>query len=169
MFRPNFDDYFKEEWSYESVQGVGIKLSGYPNDITMFIDLLQGESCNPVATRRILEELKQNGIKYTTLMSHLNFNRIGKELHNLGVTMEVVAPISIKKINNIDLDSAALYLFQNDKYNIDFNDENQKEVKKRYEEFQQSMNEIPHHFGPYDKNKEISSYHIQLVKRKNHG
>ena len=151
-FRPKFDKYFDEEWIYNSSEGVGMKLSGYPNDITAFIDLLHKESCNPVATRRILDTLKNEGVKFTTLRSHLNFDNIGDALALLGVAMTIVPPQSWDKLQNQDIDYLAFKLsVPNKTFNFKFNlnPEEELEAHSRAKLFKNSFEENPSTFGNY--------------------
>lgn len=140
-FRPKFNKYFSGQWDYEQFEGVGIKLKGFPVDIKKFIELLHNESCNPVATHRILKELKDNNVKYTTLRSHLNFNYIGDELKDIGVTMEIIPPYRLDKINTTELDNLAFDLFMNkQKFEfIQLNEEDKREIKNRLEIFKESI------------------------------
>lgn len=166
-FRPIFNEYFKEEWPYKSYEGVGLKLTGYPTNIEAFFDLLHQQSCNPVATRRILDELKNNGVKYTTLMSHLNFNYIGDKLAELGVKMEIVPPAPLDKIQNNAVDRAARALCEDSQANLDSFDlkDIEKEVaKQRALEFKKSIDWYSHHFGPYDPNESIAKKHLNISK-----
>lgn len=167
-FRPNFDQYFQGEWPYQSYEGVGLKFTGYPMDIEAFFDLLHQQSCNPVATRRILDELKNNGIKYTTLMAHLNFNYIGDMLEKIGVKMDIVPPAPLDKIQNSAIDRAARDLFENSQTHLDNFDlkEEEKEVaKQRALEFKKSVEWYSHHFGPYDTDENIAKEHMKISKR----
>jgi hypothetical protein len=169
-FRPRFNKYFSGEWNYDSGLGVGLKLIGYPNDLNKFIDLLHGESCNPVATRRILEELKENNVKYTTLMSHLNFDYIGDELKSLGVTMEVIPPAPSDKIQNQELDHLALAIFNGEQQflYIQMNEKDKADIKNRLEIFRKSFENHNHDFGPYDSDRNKSSKAIDDSRRKKH-
>jgi len=151
-FRPEFNKYFKDKWDYSISAGVGLKLIGFPNDLDRFIELLHGESCNPVATRRIINELKEKNEKYTTLMAHLNFNYIGDTLKDLGVKMEIVPPISADKLQNLELDNIAFDIFKN-KQKINFvqmDDLDKQEIMNRVDLFQKSIEEHYSNFGPYD-------------------
>ena|SRR5579875_3097280 len=166
-FRPEFNKYFKGEWNYSESEGVGIKLTGYPTDIDKFIELLHGESCNPVATRRILNELDEKNIKYTTLRSSLNFNYIGGYLKEIGVSMEIVSPAPSDKIQNSDLDDLVFDLFKN-KQQIQFiqlNDNDKKEIKNRLDIFMKSVNEHQSDFGPYDDDYNISNQSLEKARQ----
>jgi hypothetical protein len=167
-FRPNFNKYFFEQWSYDSGAGVGLKLIGFPTDINKFIELLHGESCNPVATRRILKELEEKGIKYTTLMSHLNFNYIGDQLKEIGVKMEIVPPISADKLQNLELDNLAFDLFKNNQ-KIDFiqlGEDDKKEIKNRLDIFKKSVEKHYCNFGPYDDNPLVYRPALENARQK---
>ena len=167
-FRPIFNEYFKEEWPYKDYEGVGLKLTGYPANIEAFFDLLHQQSCNPVATRRILDELKNNGVKYTTLMAQLNFNYIGDKLADLGVKMEIVPPAPLAKIQNTAIDRAARDLYENPQANLDsfdLKDEEKEVAKQRALEFKKSISWYSHHFGPYDSDQNIAKEHLNISKR----
>lgn len=167
-FRPEFNSYFSGAWDYDSSEGVGLKLTGFPMDLNKFIDLLHGESCNPVATRRILKELKEKNVKYTTLMSHLNFNFIGDTLKEIGVKMEIVPPISLDKVQNQELDYLAFDLFnEKQKFEfIQFGENDKAEIKSRLEIFTRSMEEYNFNFGPYDDDPKISRIFIEDSQKK---
>lgn len=167
-FRPKFNKYFSGIWDYDSSKGVGLKLTGFPTSIDKFIELLHGESCNPVATRRILQELKEKNIKYTTLMSHLDFNFIGDTLKEIGVTMEIVSPISLDKVQNQELDYLAFDLF-NGKQKFEFiqlGEEDKQEIKARLEIFTKSIEEYKFNFGPYDDDPKLSRLFIEDSKKR---
>lgn len=167
-FRPIFDQYFQGDWPYQQYEGVGLKFSGYPNNIEAFFDLLHQQSCNPVATRRILNELKYNGIKYTTLMSHLNFNYIGDKLAGIGVKMQIVPPVTYNKIQNLDIDRAARELYKDPKTNLEnfnLNSEEAQIAQQRALEFKKSIEWYCHHFGPYDHNENIVKEHLKISRQ----
>jgi hypothetical protein len=157
-FRPKFNKYFKNDWIYNPEDGVGLKITGYPTNISAFIELLHGESCNPIATRRILEELKEKNVKYTTLMSHLNFDYIGDELHKIGVKIEVIPPAPSDKIQNQELDHLAFAIFNNQQKleNVQMNKTDKDEIMKRMEVFKKSYENHKQDFGPYDPDVKIS-------------
>lgn len=163
--KPQFENYYTGSWPYEQSRGVGLRLSGYPTDIEKFFDLLHQQSCNPIATRRILDELKEKGEKYTTLMYRLNFNYIGDKLAQIGVKMEIVQPAPIKQLQNEMIDNAALALVRDTDaplHHYELTPEEINEVKSRYSAFQKSLNWFNHHFGPYDENDEISKIHFKI-------
>lgn len=157
-FRPKFNKYFKDEWNYNPEDGVGLKITGYPTNLNVFIELLHGESCNPIATRRILEELKEKNVKYTTLMSHLNFDYIGDELAKIGVKIEVIPPAPSDKIQNQELDHLAFAIFnkQQKLENVQMNKDDKGEIIKRMELFKKSYENHKQDFGPYDPDVKIS-------------
>lgn len=167
-FRPRFNKYFSGDWEHDSSSGVGLKFTGYPNDLDKFMELLHGESCHPVATRRILEELKEKNVKYTTLMSHLNFNFIGDELKKMGVSMEVVPPAPSEKLQNQQLDHLAFAIFngKQDFPNIHISNEDKQEVEKRLDVFKKSYESHMTDFGPYDPNPQKSSDAIKKIKNR---
>jgi hypothetical protein len=157
-FRPEFNKYFNGEWNYNQSEGVGLKLTGYPTDINKFIDLLHGESCNPVATRRILKELNENKVKYTTLRSSLNFNYIGDHLKNIGVIMEIIPPAPLDKIQNAELDYLAFDLFQNKQQMqfIQLGEKDKKEIEARLTLFKKSLEEHQSDFGAFDNKSQFN-------------
>lgn len=99
--------FWPDPWPYPHELGVGLRLTGYPRNEEEFLQFLYAESCNPVAARRILRELKEKGEKLTTVQPSFNFARLGDEFARLGVKMEVVPPYD-KPINNTMIDGAAL-------------------------------------------------------------
>lgn len=101
--------FWPDPWPWEEHLGVGLRLTGYPRNEEEFLQFLYAESCNPVAARRILKELKQNGVKLTTVQPSFNFARLGDEFERLGVKMEVIPPYD-KPVNNTTVDYAALEL-----------------------------------------------------------
>lgn len=104
-----FGRFWSGEWPWCQSLGVGLRLTGCPQDEEKFLQFLYAESCNPVAALRILKELKENGEKLTTVQSAFNFARLGDEFAGLGVKMEVVPPYE-KPVNNTMVDGAALEL-----------------------------------------------------------
>ena len=156
--QPKIDRFYSGEWTHHPSEGVGLKFTGFPNDIKKFLDLLHDHSCNPVAARRILDELKENGEKLTTLMFSLDFNHIGEELKSLGVEMQVIAPAPTDKINDGKTDSMAFYFVaQNTELSkFNFESEEQKiEVLKKANDFSSSIEQLSHHYGPYEPNAPI--------------
>lgn len=90
--------------------GVGLKLSGQPRNDDELRQFLYSVSCNPIATERIISELRETGTKLTTVQASLNFAYIGDELERLGIRMEIVEPVSTERLNSAALDYAALRL-----------------------------------------------------------
>lgn len=99
--------FWPDPWPWCESLGVGLRLTGYPRDEEQFLQFLYAESCNPVAARRILKELKEKGEKLTTVQPSFNFARLGDEFGRLGVKMEVVPPYD-KPVNNTMIDCEAL-------------------------------------------------------------
>jgi hypothetical protein len=167
-FRPDFNNYFNGEWNYNQSEGVGLKLTGYPTNVNKFIELLHNESCNPVATRRILKELNEKKIKYTTLMSHLNFNYIGDQLKEIGVIMEIIPPAPSNKIQNAELDYLAFDLFQNKQQMqfIQLGEIDKKEIEERLAIFKESFDKHQSDFGPYDRDYNISNQSLEKARKK---
>lgn len=146
-----FGKYYTNKWQHDLSLGVGLKFTGKPTDLDAFIELLQGENCNPVATRRILDDLMQEGIRYTTVMSHLDFEYIGDELAKLNVIMEIIEP----KIPSFDteVDTNALLLIQNEQPMLaGMSEEAKQEVYNRYHKAKEHFNKYNQNLGPYDPN-----------------
>lgn len=143
-FRPKFDDLWPGPWDHDVSAGVGLRFAGYPTDEAKFIEILQSESCNPVASRRILIELAAKGEKFTTVMAHLPFNRLAREFKELGVTIEVIEPIQIQDACTVD--SIALSIAVGASIPTGFDDELIQEGIRRAAE----VGPIPHGtLGPY--------------------
>lgn len=144
-----FTKYFKGQWNYPYEMGVGLKLSNTPIDKEKFIDDLQGESCNPLATRRILEQLIEKGYYLTTCASSLDFDRIGDNLKRNGVDMEIIPPIKNPTDGSVDAKALCIY-WGEDIDSISFIDEKEKEeVVSRLKIFRKQMEELPYTLGPY--------------------
>lgn len=105
MRRPKFDDLYKGDWQYDLSDGVGLAFSGVPTDYKIFLDILLQASCNPISSRRILNVLERNEIKYVTVMAFLNFNEIFHQLKEIGVKMEIVPPFKYEKTNSIEINT----------------------------------------------------------------
>ncbi len=151
-----FGKLFTEEWVYPLVDGVGIRLTGKPNDIDMFIEILQNESCNPIATRRILNDLLEFGFRETTVMSHLNFIFISQELEKIGVQLSIIAP---KKTNYdyFDDNESTQFLLGNKDLKDIKNKENFLSIAHLYEKNK--------NLGPYDPNFDIAAMLAKKNKR----
>lgn len=154
-FRPNFDDYYQDEWSFDQSMGVGLLFEGVPNNYNKFLDFLMSFSCNPVSSRRILNILEKGDKKFVTVMSSLNFNEIGHGLKELGVTMKVVAPFEYEEPEypsiSEQIDFAVLSKIKNKECDLSFldNDRLKMEYEKRLIDVQRSIKERPNSFGPY--------------------
>lgn len=157
-FRPKFNKYFSGLWEYSGNDSVGLRLTGYPTDVVKFLDVLQNESCNPVAARRILAELEIKGEKYTTLMANIDFDYVGDELKELSVTMEIVPPVEQAKINTQILDRAVLEMVEKKTQNssLKLTTEDHLKLVSLLKEFKKSIEIIKYNFGPFDKDPKIS-------------
>lgn len=91
-----FDLIYFDEWKYCFWDGVGLKFEGIPYNEKEFVEYLQDQSCNPVMSHIICDELIDKGIRYCTVMSHLNFNKIHYDLLKMGVKMSIVKPAKMK-------------------------------------------------------------------------
>jgi hypothetical protein len=85
--------YWEGDWPYDSSCGIGLRLSGIPIDDAKFVQILQDESCNPIATRVHLQSLKANGFLLTTVVTSLRVWLVGEKLEAIGVNLEVVPPL----------------------------------------------------------------------------
>lgn len=147
---PRFGKYHTQPWNYESEHGVGLELTGVPTDIDAFITLLHCESCNPVATRRILDDLIAHGTRKTTVMSSLPFDYLGDELALLGVTMKIIPPVT--PAWGIEIDQAAWAMSKSEGQEVsldNFSEAEKIEILKRVEHATQSFEQLEHDFGPY--------------------
>ena len=143
-FRPDFNDLWGGPWEHEPSAGVGLRFSGYPSDEAKFIGVLQSESCNPVACRRILLELRTKGEKFTTVMSFLPFNNLAREFKALGVNLEVVEPVEIP--DTCSMDAVALSIAVGAKIPTGYDESILQEGIRRAGE----VGFIPHEtLGPY--------------------
>lgn len=84
--------YWPGLWPHEHGEGVGLKLEGIPTSDIRFIEILQNESCSPVAAHLTLKILKEQGVKFTTVMSGFNFEKLIDDLARVGVTCTLVPP-----------------------------------------------------------------------------
>lgn len=146
MFRPNFDRYFTGDWNFYAYEGVGLLLTGAPTDEIEFIDLLHSFGCPPTATRRILEDLIANKSRPTTVRSHLDFNELGDGFAEIGVTMQIVAPID--EPANTAYDMAAFRLLKgNQNALIGLTDAEAAHVRALHAVAAASLERLPHNFG----------------------
>ncbi|WP_434716233.1 hypothetical protein [Paraburkholderia sp. A3RO-2L] len=139
--------YDGSDWPYEC-GGVGISLEGAPTDVGAFLDLLHAESCNPPAARRILADLEAGLVKRTTLMSSLDFNRIGDSLAALGVRMRVIPPIVPAVPIAVDAEVLSRYVGQQPRPME--SEEQEQLVASRLSQFDESIAARPHDFGPFE-------------------
>lgn len=151
-----FDKYYNGEWKYDLSLGVGLSFSGVPNDYKIFLDIMQGASCNPVSARRILNVLESGEVKYVTVMSRLDFNQIGDELKMVGVEMQITSPYNYKDsneiLNNSMVDEEVLSLLLNNKSIYkDLEGDLKLLSKERLLEFKESVKNRPHNFGLYER------------------
>lgn len=148
IIMPRFGQYYTKAWDYPSEMGVGLELTGVPHDIDAFIHLLHCESCNPVATRRILDDLLRDGTRKTTVMSSLPFDYLGDELALLGVTMTIIEPV--KPAWDIEIDQSAWAISKGQEVSLDrFSEREKAEILKRVAHARQSFEKLEHDFGPY--------------------
>lgn len=146
-FRPKFNKYYTGPWEFSPQDGVGLALTGKPTDVHAFIEALQMESCSPVATRRILDELEAGRTKYTTVRSYLQFDRIGDALAEVGVTMVIVPPA---EPSDPRYDQAAFSLVQGKRLDVsEFSPEELRLIEQRQHHTQASLARIPHGFGAF--------------------
>lgn len=92
MIKIKAGKYWPGLWPHSSGEGVGLCLTGVPTNESRFIEILQNESCNPVATHITLRALKDDGIKLTTVTPGFNFERLIEDLATVGVTCNLVPP-----------------------------------------------------------------------------
>ena len=155
--RIKFEDFHQGEWPYPLDMGVGLSFEGIPNDYQIFLDILMNASCNPVSSRRILDILERNEIKYVTVMSLLDFNSIGHALAGIGVVMKIVPPFEYKDTNrpndNDLIDRGVLEFVQDGTMDIKFNETDQLIFEQRLKDFTSSIANKPYNFGPYDRKK----------------
>lgn len=149
MNKIKFDKYFQGEWPYETHAGVGIKLSGIPNNQEKFISILQSESCNPLATRRILAQIIEKGFYLTTCVSTLNFNYIGDCLKEINVKMEIIPPIENPTDGSVDMN--ALQIFKGKSIDTIYfkNEQEKKETLDRLAIFNKHLEEMSNDLGAY--------------------
>lgn len=84
--------YWKGKWPYCPTAGVGLKMEGVPTDHARFIEILQNESCNPVAAHITLQALLRGEPKFTTVTTSIKFIELIEDLATVGVTMTIVPP-----------------------------------------------------------------------------
>ena len=139
-----FDEIYKDEWKYCFSDGVGLKFEGVPTDEKAFVEYLQDQSCNPVMSHMICDELQTKGYRYCTVMSHLNFNKIYYDLLKIGVTINIVKPMKMRD-NGIFFKSCSLttsLLTRNKGKTVE------EIVERIYEDFDKEIliNLIKHHY-----------------------
>lgn len=147
MCRIKFDRYFSGSWPYDPQDGVGVGLSGAPTDEHRFIDILQDVSCSPIATRRILDQLRAGETKRTTISSTLDFNTIGDQLAAVGVHLTIIPPAEAA---NQTYDIAALMVLKGKPDALKgLSDEELGKVQDILTQTRASMHRIEHDFGGY--------------------
>lgn len=154
-----FNKIYKGEWYYNLTCGVGLKITGLPTDEVTFMNILYDYSCNPVATQRVLQELKNNGVKYTTLMSGIDFNNLHNDLEKINVKIEIIPPLKESmevKLNNGEKDRK---IFQAYIEGIEKLDENEVlSLKKDYDIFKENVEKLQiDNFSYYGDNPHIVS------------
>lgn len=87
-----FKHLFSGEWKYPQTMGVGMELSGVPQSINAFIDVLKDFCCNEIAAKRILNDLLTDGERKVTVMYHLDFLLLDKCLKEIGIKMKIIPP-----------------------------------------------------------------------------
>lgn len=104
----HFGKFWTTPWPYqETSAGVGIKMTGYPTNPEEFTQILQTHSCNPIAVKRILKALKEDGVKLSTISYSIPLGIVGEAIEKLGVTLEIIAPCD-EKIDTTVEDTKAL-------------------------------------------------------------
>lgn len=147
MAFPRFATLHQGPWPYPPQDGVGMKLEGVPSDPHAFIDVLQGYSCNPAATRRILAILQRGEAKYTTVSATLDFDGIGASLANLGVTLSIVPPAVP---DDPTPDHLVLRLTNGEAVDLtQLPPEVARVVEERWALMQESLRALPHDLGAY--------------------
>ncbi len=97
MSRPRFNSIYTNSWPYEPSEGVGLEFTGTITDTVGLIDMMwHGYSCHPTIGKEIVDELITTGVRRTTVMSHLNFDQLAKDLKVFGVTIKIVPPWEVK-------------------------------------------------------------------------
>lgn len=147
MTRPRFGTLFEGPWPYPPEDGVGMRLEGVPNDPHAFIDTLQGYSCNPAATRRILDTLQRGDAKYTTVSPRLAFDDIAVSLARLGVTLTIVPPATP---DDPTPDHLVLRLVRGEAVDLtQLPQEVARIVEERRVLMEESLRALPHDLGAY--------------------
>ena len=147
MTRPQFNRYYSGPWPYNSDQGVGLALSGAPTDPHAFIELLQGHSCNPPATRRILDALNRGETKFTTVSDFLPFDNIGDVLAAIGVKMEIVPP---RGVPDQRYDHAAFDMIKGETVSLEhFSEAERLQVLAVHAQTLHSLARFPFDFGRF--------------------
>lgn len=143
-----FDKFYDGPWPYAPADGVGLALTGYPTDVHGFIEVLQFQSCSPVATRRILDELAAGRTKFTTVRSNLDFNDIGDALAAVGVTMAIVPPAEPQ--DPLYDDVAFSMLLGRSVNTAGLSADELRLIESRLHQTQVSLARIPHGFGKFE-------------------
>lgn len=152
-----FDEIYSGEWPYELSDGVGLSFKGVPTNYMAFLDLLMSVSCNPVSSRRILAILERGEEKLVTVMASLDFNYIGYEMQQLGVTMSIIPPydygLSNYVIESEEIDRAVFMDFLGKPYEINEDEKSLAIFRDRQNEFKESITRTPNGpngFGYYE-------------------
>lgn len=67
-------------------------MTGYPNNVERFNEILMGCGCHPVAVQRILSRILEKGYDLLTVQSTLHFDTIEELLQPLEMKMEIIPP-----------------------------------------------------------------------------
>lgn len=95
-------------WPYPPQDGVGIRLEGVPTDWRGLVDYMQSKSCNPIAARRLADGLTRGEVRFTTLRSEFNFERMATDFASFGVVLRIVPPVPPKNPDHASEDYAEL-------------------------------------------------------------
>ncbi len=146
-WRPRFGRFHRGPWPHDCSEGVGLAMSGAPNDPAAFVSLMQGYSCNPPAARRILDELRAGLTKRTTVMAGLDFATLGEELAALGVTLVIIEPAQAADQR---LDAAVFDRVRGRALDeSDLTEAQRAEIGRREALMRESLATLPVDFGPY--------------------
>lgn len=153
-----FDEIYTGEWNFKSHDGVGVHFIGKPTDEIEFVQLLQRESCNPIISHLICDDLIKFGERKTTTRSHLDFNYINKCLNLIGVRIEIIPPVVADHhydFSNICSKAIMYYLKrkisleESEKYIKFVNDDILDKVKQLSEYIEDALERRPANLKPY--------------------
>lgn len=84
--------FYGSEWTWNPRAGVGLHIIGIPSEHEVFLEVLEGFSCNRIAGMRILSDLMLHGERKVTVMFHIPFTMVFKSMKSIGLDVKIIEP-----------------------------------------------------------------------------